>query len=120
MKLFIKNILLFCIIPILYFSLNIIINIYIYSHSYIELKHKNILIIGDSHTEKSLNPIFFHSAQNISQTAEPYILTFWKIKKIIKSYKPDTLIIGFSPHNISAFNDQKFSNEILFNYVKLC
>jgi hypothetical protein len=43
--------------------------------------------------------------------AEPYILTFWKLKKIFNSIIPDTLIIGFAPHNISQFNDLKFSNE---------
>ena len=88
-----------------------VINRYLYNKQIVPIKDENILIAGDSHTQKSLNPEYFVSAQNISQSAEPYVLTYWKLKKIFNSYIPDTLIIGFAPHNISQFNDFKFSNE---------
>ena len=102
----------FSIFPIMYFSINTIINIYIYKNINIHLEKKNILIIGDSHIEKALDPNKFYSAHNIAQSAEPYILTYWKLKKILEYYVPDTLLIGFSHHNISKFNDYKFSNKI--------
>lgn len=109
MKKFLLQLLSFSLFPIIYFGLNSIINIYIYSTTDIYLNN-NVIIIGDSHPQKSLNPDLFFDARNISQPAEPYVLTYWKIKKILNDTKLDTLIIGFAPHNISAFNDFKFSN----------
>lgn len=87
------------------------INNFIYNNQSVELNNTSILIVGDSHPQKSINPRYFKDAQNISQPAEPYILTYWKLKKIFNSYIPDTLIIGLAPHNISQFNDLKFSND---------
>ncbi len=97
-------------IPILYLGINMIVNYFYYHNQEIPLKKASILIAGDSHPEKSLNPRFFSNAQNISQPAEPYVLTYWKLKTIFKSQVPDTLILGFAPHNISQFNDLKFSH----------
>ena len=91
------------------------VNYLIYSNKYITIKKSNILIAGDSHPQKSLNPKYFNDAQNISQPAEPYVLTYWKLKNIFSSAAPDSLIIGFAPHNISQFNDLKFSNPIWSN-----
>ncbi|CAL2076348.1 hypothetical protein [Tenacibaculum sp. 190524A05c] len=109
MKRFIRNILFFISIPILFFGINMVINYLNYNNQTISITETSILIAGDSHPQKSLNPKYFNNAQNISQSAEPYALTFWKLKNIFKSYIPDTLIIGFAPHNISQFNDLKFS-----------
>lgn len=87
-----------------------IINCIIFTSQSVNIDNTRILIAGDSHTQKSLNPDFFENAQNISQGAEPYVLTYWKLSHIFKYYKPDTLILGFAPHNISQFNDYKFSS----------
>jgi hypothetical protein len=111
MKKFIIKITLFLAIPLFYFGGNMIINYYIYRSQSVIIDNTRMLIAGDSHTQKGLNPDLFENAQNISQTAEPYILTYWKLKNIFKYYQPDTLILGFAPHNISQFNDYKFSNE---------
>lgn len=111
MRIFILKSILFLAILFLYFAVNIGINVYYYTNSEIVLNGKNVLIAGDSHTRRSLNPEFFNSAQNISQQAEPMVVTFWKLKNILESNKPDTLLLGFSPSNISALGDQKFSNE---------
>lgn len=112
MKKFIIQLFIFILFPLLFFGINSLTNLYIYTNTIVKLENRNILIIGDSHTKTSLDPKLFTSAQNISQSSEPYVLTFWKLKKIIDSYKPDTLVIGFAPHNISSFNDLKFSNKI--------
>ena len=111
MKKFLIKLIFFMAFPISYFGVNMIINYLIYHNQPVPIKRTNILIAGDSHPQKSLNPVYFHDAQNISQPAEPYILTYWKLKKIFKTVLPDTLIIGFAPHNISEFNDLKFSNK---------
>lgn len=111
MKKFLTRSLAFLLLPILYFLLNGLGNYYIYLNHNSGLKERDILIMGDSHPQKSLDPRFFDNAANISQVGEPYILTYWKLKKILKEHKPDTVIIGFAPHNISAFNDLKFSRK---------
>ncbi|MFY0605788.1 MAG: hypothetical protein JXR10_03675 [Cyclobacteriaceae bacterium] len=101
----------FKLIPTLYFGVNITINYFLYTHQSIPIKESEVLIVGDSHPMMSLNPKYFHDSQNISQTGEPFVLTYWKLKKIFNVYIPDTIIIGFAPHNISQFNDWKFSHE---------
>ena len=111
MKRFLYKVVIFPMFLVFYFGLNAIINFTIYNNPSIPIQETSVLIVGDSHPQKSLNPKYFNDAQNISQPAEPYILTYWKLKSIFKSYTPDTLIIGLAPHNISQFNDLKFSNK---------
>lgn len=108
---FIRKIIIFMMLPILYFGTNMIINYFIYNKQPVDIKNTNVIIVGDSHPEKSLIPKYFYDAQNISQPGEPYVLTYWKLKKIFNSYIPDTLIIGFAPQNITQYNDLKFSDE---------
>lgn len=111
MREFIKRLFFYACILTMYFAINVLINKSIIKKHALGLDQKNILIVGDSHPQRSLNPKLFHSAQNISQSAEPCVLTYWKLDKIFESYIPDTLIIGISPHTISAFNDFKFSDK---------
>jgi len=111
MQRFLQKVTLFLMFPIMFFMLNMMTNYFFYKNQTIPIKKTKTLIVGDSHTQRSLNPKYLHDALNISQTAEPYILTFWKLKKIFSIHTPDTLIIGFAPHNISQFNDFKFSNK---------
>lgn len=111
MKIFIRRIAAFFLILLGYLALTGAINYAVYSHSGPGLDDCSILIDGDSHTLTSLDPEMFEDAENISQTAEPYVVTYWKLKEIFSETAPDTLILGFSPHNISAFNDMKFSDK---------
>jgi len=99
----------FFLFPVLYFGVNGILNYFIYSNYKTNIK-TNILILGDSHTKSSINPKLYFNSLNISQSAEPYVLTYWKLKNILNDSNIDTAIIGFAPHNISAFNDLKFSD----------
>ena len=111
MRLFIRNVLAFLSVPLAFFALNCFINFLIFSNQSLPLNSSEILIVGDSHPQTSIVPELFESAQNIAQESEPLVLTYWKIRKILASYKPDTLILGFAPHNISEYNDLKFSDK---------
>jgi hypothetical protein len=111
MNKFVRKILVFSIVLITYFGLNVFINFLIYSNQDVVLEGKRVLIVGDSHTLKGLDPTIFESAQNISQSAEPYILTYWKLKEILNLNKPDTLIVTFGHHNISEYNDFTLSDK---------
>jgi hypothetical protein len=110
MKPFLIKTSIFILLLFLFFGVNMLVNYFIYNKQSIPFNKHNVLIVGDSHPQRSLNPEYFNDAQNISQSAEPYVLTYWKLKRICDSYIPDTLIVGFAPHNISQFNDLKFSN----------
>lgn len=110
MKHFILKASFFFAILLYYVAINSAINYYfIHTNFSIPMQGKGTLIAGGSGPQKSLNPRYFDDAQNIAQPAEPYVLTFWKLKKIVKIHSPDTLILGFGPYNISEFNDFKFS-----------
>lgn len=112
MKRFIYRSCFFVLIPLVFFGVNMGVNYFMYTGPSKAIPKSNILIVGDSHPQHSLNPKYFHDAQNISQSAEPYVLTYWKLKKIVQFSIPDTLIVGLAPHNISQFNDLKFSNQL--------
>lgn len=111
MKKFFKNISFFLLGLIIIFVINFSVNYLIIKNSEIKIKSSGMLIIGDSHTRRSINPILLNNAQNISQNAEPYIITYWKLKSLVNKVDPDTVLIGFAPHNISDFNDLKFSEK---------
>ena len=112
MKNFVQKIALFALLPIIWFCTNMVINRYLYLQQKVDLtKDSSVFIAGDSHPQRGINPEYFKHAENIAQSAEPYVLTYWKLKKIFQTHVPDTLILGFSPHNISAYNDLKFSDD---------
>jgi hypothetical protein len=108
MKRFIKNIVLFTIIIILYFFVNFLINNIIIKKHPPKL-HSKTIVMGDSHPMTAIDPQY-SNIQNISQSAEPYFITYFKLKELYKFNKIDTVFLGFSFQNISAFNDKKFDD----------
>ena len=111
MRRFVKNILIFLFGLIIYFLIILIINSIIIYNISDNIHKSNILIVGDSHAAHALNPDLFSSALNLSQGAEPYIITYWKLKATLDDVDPDTLIIGFNHYNISGVNDLKFFDD---------
>jgi hypothetical protein len=113
MKLFIQKILLFTTLIALYFIVIATINYFIYSNVEISLPHTTVLITGDSFVRNSLNPHYYPNSQNIAHPGEVYAFSYWKLRRILGSYNPDTIILGYAPHNIAKYVDSKFSNEEL-------
>jgi len=113
MKNFLIKSLLFLLAIAVYFVANMFVNRLLLNKQKVPVKDRAVLIVGDSHPQKGIDPNLFENAQNISQPAEPYVLTYWKLEKIFQTSVPDTLILGFAPHNISEFNDSKFSDKVL-------
>ena len=107
---FIKKTLLFIVPLLAYCLINGLINTFIFSKQKLVLG-ASTLIVGDSHAKYGINPALFHSARNIAQPAEPIVLTFWKLKYVIKTNKIDTLILSFSPNTLSGLMDLKFSKK---------
>ena len=69
-----------------------------------------IAVIGDSHVHRGLSTGVLGNSISWTKPAEPYPLTYLKFIKIPDHLKPKILLIGFSYHNISAFNDKKYTN----------
>jgi len=111
MKHFFYVIIIFVSILFVYFIITGFVNKYIILETNPQIKKANVLIIGDSHTQRAINPDYFSSASNISQLAEPYVVSYWKLKKIFNFYHPDSVILGFGPHNLSELDDFRFSTE---------
>ncbi len=111
MRLFLKKITIFFFFLFCYFGIVWLSNQYLISQSELPFKKAQVLIVGDSHVQRAINPKYFADAQNIAQTAETYVASYWKLKYILNKVKIDTVILGFAHHNISAFNDKKFVNE---------
>lgn len=68
---------------------------------------KNILILGDSHTQCGLNDIEMKNMLNLSESADTYFYSYVKLKKLVANNRQiDTLILGYANHNISKAQDQ--------------
>ncbi len=70
------------------------------------------LILGDSHINCAIDPQIIGNSVNIAMNAEPYIISYYKLAYLLP-HNPSirTLIVGFSPHNLSAFNDIKLKDK---------
>jgi len=112
---FIKHIIAFSVFCLLLMTVVYFINIYNFNKSSPSLANTRVLILGDSHPQFAVNPSLFESAVNLSQAAEPYALSYWKLKFLAKDKTPDTLVLGFAPQNLAGFNDLKFINETWAN-----
>lgn len=89
----------------------------VYSFNKITLKFSdynisniNTLVVGDSHSATALETKILDNAINISIFSEPYVVTYLKLKDILNRCIVDTVLLSFSPHNLSAYNDFKFSD----------
>jgi len=110
MKQLLKSILIFCSLMAGYLAINLLINFHRLTDP-ISLEG-NVLIVGDSHLNTSLNPDQFASASNICMGGEAYILTFYKLKKAIEDNgQIDHVLCGFSYNNFSAYRDARLTGE---------
>jgi len=66
-----------------------------------------VLIVGDSHTETSINPAYLPGSINISKTAENYFYTYYKLRHFFRlNPQIDTVVLSCSPHNLTKFQDK--------------
>jgi hypothetical protein len=73
--------------------------------------NKNILILGDSHTQCAINDSVFKNAINLSESADSYFYSYVKLKRILANNSQiDTLVLGYSTHNISKNQDAWFKD----------
>jgi hypothetical protein len=110
MRRFLEEVFFFLSIPLVYFSVMGFINFQNSKNQKPILKNSRVVFMGDSHMQAALNPEDWQGSINMAQSAEPYVLTYWKLKEFIKFNKVDTVLLSLSYHNLSGFNDLKFSH----------
>ena len=109
MRIFFFKILLFLTFLLLGFTVVLIVSkvLVIRTFNFSISKEKNILILGDSHTQCALNDTIITNALNMSESADTYFYSFIKLKNIVANNKQiDTLILGYMPHNLSITQDK--------------
>ena len=70
---------------------------------------KRTLIVGDSHTECSINDSIIPNCINLSQSGTGYFYTYVKLRSIINANPQiDTVVVGYSYDDVSAQKDAWF------------
>ena len=74
-------------------------------------KSQNILVVGNSHTECSINDKILSNSVNISQSASSYFYSYIKVREFIKrNASIDTIIISFSDNDLFSEKEEWFSS----------
>ena len=72
---------------------------------------KNILIVGNSHTECSISDKILSNSVNISQSASSYFYSYIKVREFVKRNPTiDTVIISFSDNDLFSEKEKWFSS----------
>ena len=72
-------------------------------------KNKNVLILGDSHTENAIDDNIFENSVNLSHSADSYFYSYLKIRKLKKENPHiDTLLLALSSHNLLVEYEDKW------------
>ena len=107
MKAFRRSLLLFSLLPLLWCSTMAVVNFRRMRSEPVPVRSP-LIAMGDSHIGCSVDTIVLVGAQNTALAAEPYLLSWYKLKFIAKHERIDTLVLGFGPHNISDKDHSKF------------
>ncbi len=68
---------------------------------------KSVIVIGDSHTQKAINEIYWPAVINLSQSSECYIYSYVKLYHLLTGNPGiKTVILGCSYHSFSAYYDE--------------
>lgn len=73
--------------------------------------HARSLAIGDSHVVCAMDTAGIPGLQNIGSTAEPLILSLWKLRYAVANHEVDTVIIGLGPHSLCEKSDRRLLDQ---------
>lgn len=75
-------------------------------------KEVNKIIVGDSQSACGINPAEIPGSFNASHMAEPYVVTYYKIKHLYKANPGiNSIIIVYTPLSFSGFKDLLFEKQ---------
>lgn len=88
---------------------------YLYN-SYLLSTDKTTIIIGDSHTECSLNDSIINNSINISQSSNHYMYAYAKLRRYL-SVNPtiDTVVVSYNCYSISSAIDSWYFTDYQLN-----
>lgn len=73
---------------------------------------KNILFLGDSHTECAINDSIYKKAFNISQSGQPYLLSSMLLKQVLKANPQiDTVALSFNYGSLTKYADREWHTQ---------
>jgi hypothetical protein len=86
-------------------------SIYLVSKNGIEINDdKNILILGDSHTECAINDSIWNNSINLSESGSTYFFSRIKLRTILETNKNiDTLLLSFHFGSLDKENESNFT-----------
>ena len=75
---------------------------------------KNILVVGDSHTECAIDDTEFRRAINFSKSATSYLFTFAGMKKLIRDNpQVDTVLLSYQYSSLNEENMNKWYDDVI-------
>jgi hypothetical protein len=117
MKRFLINVLKFTISFSVVMALMLLGTFYIWSSVSFEIpQEKDIIIIGDSHTESAVNDNIFLRSVNISQSADAYFYSYMKLRKFLRiNPHINKVILSFHGGSIGRERDDWITGEEFIN-----
>ena len=74
---------------------------------------KDILILGDSHMVRAVDPRGLGNAANIAQLSESTVISYFKLRRVLESNRVRVVILSVSYNNLSSNSDNKFVDPAL-------
>lgn len=93
-------------------------------HLYLDHDLIKVLAIGDSRMKYGYNPEYLKGSFNVCQNAEPLSITYYKLKEIYRYTDIENVLLGYSPHTLSNYQDKKldsakWKNEMIRRYSSI-
>lgn len=123
MKLFVKNIFAFFIIPLIFLIISLLIISFISTKINYKLDNGvTEIYIGDSHIQCAINDSLLKNSKNVSEGSESFYFSYYKLKKLIEENQNiERVYLGFSYHSLSNYNDEfisgKYASSVLPRYI---
>jgi hypothetical protein len=83
-------------------------------------EYKNILVLGDSHTECAIDDNFFKRSANYSKSAMPYLFSYGALKKLLADNPHiDTVLLSFHYASLLYAREQQwlFDESLIFTRI---
>lgn len=124
MKSFIIKVLAFIFIFSVTFLIIVVFNfgMFQFEQNSLDIKNKNILLLGDSNMEYAINDSIYNSAINKAASSDSYFYSYCKLKNYISiNPKINTVFLSFAPHNIFdngwLLNDSHIYSRFRYYYI---
>lgn len=76
----------------------------------------NKIFVGDSHIQCVANDSLMSKAQNLAQSSEAYLYSYYKLQHILKTNPQiDTIFLGAGYHNFSKYYDNYTYTDVMLN-----